>query len=174
MNAMTITVTALLSAGLLWLAWVFNRLVSLRNRCRNAWSQIEVQLERRSELVVKLAAAVREYAAHEKGLFEKITKRRTEALSAGAPEARADAEGRFSGDIKNLIAVSEAYPGLKADGNFLSLMDELTDIEDRIRFSRQFYNDTVMLYNTAVSTFPERLVAGLFSFEEAQYFEIGG
>ena len=157
-------------AIVVWFAVTFNLLVTLRNRCANARSQIDVQLKLRYELVPKLVRMVKEYAAHERKALERVTEARTKAISAGTIAEQAGAERVLDESLKSLFAVAEGYPELKASGNFLKLHDELTEVEDQIRFARQFYNDIVMRYNTRREIFPNSIIAVLFHFEEEEFF----
>lgn len=150
---------------------IYNRLVLLRNRVDNAWSQIDVQLKRRYDLIPNLVETVKGYAKHESGVFERVTEARSAAMGAQGVEQRAEAENVLTGALKTLFAVAEAYPDLKANTNFLQLQDQLTDTENKIAYSRQFYNDTVMTYNTATQTFPNNILAGIFGFGTREYFE---
>ncbi len=170
MNLIGIVVLVGCGAVIVWLAVTHNLLVTLRNRCSNARSQIDVQLKLRYELVPKLVRVVKGYAGHERETIERVTEARTRAISAGTPAEQAQSELALEDALKSLFAVVEGYPELKASENFLKLHDELTEIEDRIRFARQFYNDIVMRYNTRREVFPNVLVANLFGFGEAGYF----
>ncbi len=158
--------------GIIALIAIYNRLVVLRNRIDNAWSQIDVQLKRRYDLIPNLIETVKGYAKHEKELFENVTKARTQAISAGSVEDQAQAENMLTGTLKSLFAVAENYPELKANQNFMMLQEELAGTEGKIAFARQFFNDTVMLFNTAIQTFPNNMIAGVFGFNEREYFEI--
>jgi LemA protein len=151
---------------------IYNRLVTLRNRVDNSWSQIDVQLKRRYDLIPNLVESVKGYAAHETSVFEKVTQARADAISAGSVGDQSQAENQLTDALKSLFAVAEAYPDLKANQNFLKLQDELTDTEGKIAYARQFYNDSVMTYNTATQTFPNNAVAGMFGFKDRDYFEI--
>ena len=150
---------------------IYNSLVRLRNRIDNAWSQIDVQLKRRYDLIPNLVESVKGYAAHEKGTFEAVTQARAAALNAQGPAEQAQAENMLSGALKSMFAVAEAYPDLKANQNFLNLQEELTSTEDRIAYSRQFYNDSVLSYNNKIQTLPSSMIAGMFNFEKREYFE---
>jgi len=150
---------------------IYNRLVVQRNRVDNAWSQIDVQLKRRYDLIPNLVETVKGYAAHETGVFEKVTQARANAINAQGVEAQGQAENMLSGALKSLFAVAEAYPDLKANENFLNLQNELTNTEGKIAYARQFYNDSVMMFNTAIQTVPSNIVAGMFGFKEREYFE---
>jgi LemA protein len=168
-----VVVACVLAASIvLWGVITYNLFVRLRNRCINQWSQIDIQLKRRYELIPELVRIVRGYASHEKELFERITAARTEAINAGALSDRARAEGAIDGTVKSLFAVAEDYPDLRADENFLDLQKELKKTEEKIRFARQFYNDTVMRYNVAIDTFPNLVLAFIFRFEAEDFFEL--
>jgi LemA protein len=150
---------------------LYNRLIVLRNRVDNAWAQIEVQLKRRYDLIPNLVNTVKGYAAHEAGTLEAVTQARANAINAQGVEAQAQAENMLSGALKSLFAVAEAYPDLKANTTFLDLQTQLTDTENKIAYSRQFYNDSVMSFNTAIQSFPANLLAGMFGFKAREYFE---
>jgi LemA protein len=169
-------IVILVIAGLVLLLIVllvatYNGLVQLRNRIEAAWAQIDVQLKRRFDLIPNLVETVKGYAAHEQGTFEKVTQARNMAMNATGPAEAAQADNVLSGALKSLFAVSEAYPDLKANQNFLNLQEELTATEDKISYARQFYNDTVYKYNTKIQSVPANLIAGPFHFTEREYFE---
>ena len=149
----------------------YNGLVRQRNRIDNAWSQIDVQLKRRYDLIPNLVETVKGYAAHERQVFENVTQARANAINAQGPAQQGEAENVLSGALRSLFAVAEAYPELKANQNFLSLQEELTSTEDRVAYARQFYNDSVLSYNNKLQTFPRNVIAGMFSFEKREYFE---
>ena len=151
---------------------LYNRLVVLRNRVDNSWSQIDVQLRRRYDLIPNLVETVKGYATHESETFEKVTQARNMAVDAGSVAEQGQAENMLTGALKSLFAVAEAYPELKANTNFLKLQEELSGTEGKIAYARQFYNDSVMSYNTAIQSFPANLLAGMFGFTEREYFEI--
>ena len=155
----------------LYVIVTYNGLVRLRNRIQNAWAQIDVQLRRRYDLIPNLVETVKGYAAHEKGTFEAVTQARANAINAQGPAAQAQAENMISGALKSLFAVSEAYPDLKANQNFLSLQEELSGTEGRISYARQYYNDAVLRLNTKIQSFPSNILAGMFGFKEHEYFE---
>lgn len=155
-----------------WLALTYNRFVTLRNRVREAWADIDVQLKRRYDLIPNLVETVKGYATHEKELLENVTKARAQAMGAQTIKERGDAENALSQTLKSLFAVSENYPQLKASENFLELQRELTDTEDKIQASRRFYNGNVRDFNTMLQSFPQNTVAGVFSFKAAEFFEI--
>ena len=170
---MTVLIVVLVVAVVLiaWLVGIYNRLVKLRNQFKNAFSQIDVQLKRRYDLIPNLVNTVKGYAAHERGVFESVTQARANAINAQGPAQQAEAENVLSGALKSLFAVAEAYPDLKANQNFLSLQEELTSTEDRVAYARQFYNDSVLSYNNKLQTFPRNVIAGMFNFEKREYFE---
>jgi len=152
----------------------YNGLVRLRNQVRNAWSQIDVQLKRRHDLIPNLVETVKGYAAHERQTLEAVTSARNLALQAvghGAG-AQSKAEGELSGALSRLLAVAENYPDLKANQNFLALQEELSSTENKISFSRQFYNDSVLTYNNKVQMFPSNVVAGMMGFKMGEFFEV--
>jgi len=151
---------------------LYNRLVTLRNRVENAWSQIDVQLRRRYDLIPNIVETVKGYAAHEKEALERVIQARSVAMAAQGVEQQSQAENMLTGTLKSLFALSEAYPDLKANQNFLMLQEELTGTEGKIAYARQFYNDSVMSYNMAIQQFPANVIAGMFRFAERPYFEI--
>jgi LemA protein len=152
--------------------WIFNRLVTLRTRVDNGWSQIDVQLRRRADLIPNLVETVKGYAAHERELFERVTEARARSLGATGVADQADAEKQVSAGLRQLLAVVENYPDLKANENFLALQEELIGTESKIAYARQFYNDQVMRLNTLIQSFPSSIVARLFGFQERPFFEI--
>ncbi|HEY3246903.1 MAG TPA: LemA family protein [bacterium] len=164
---MTLLILLLLSFVLL-----YNGLVKWRNTVASAWAQIDVQLKRRYDLIPNLVEAVRGYARHERELFETIARVRSSALAAGTPQAVADAELQLAPAIRSLFAVAEAYPQLKADQNFRTLMEELTATENKVAFARQYYNDSVRVYNTKIQQFPAALIAGWLRFRPSDYLEV--
>ena len=149
----------------------YNGLVKRRNQVDNAWSQIDVQLKRRHDLIPNLVETVKGYAAHERGTFEAVTTARANAINAQTPAEQAQAENVLSGALKSLFAVAEAYPDLKANQNFLNLQEELTSAEDRVAYARQYYNDSVLSYNTQIQKFPTNLLAGMFNFDRREFFD---
>lgn len=151
---------------------VYNRLVTLRNRCDNAWAQIDVQLRRRYDLIPNLVATVKGYAAHEKDTLERVVAARDAAMSAKGTDGRGAAESALTGTLKSLFALAEAYPDLKANASFLDLQKQLSDTEGKIAYARQFFNDSVMSFNMAIQQFPANLIASTFGFRERVYFEI--
>ncbi len=156
----------------LWVIVNYNGLVALKNRAKEAWSDIDVQLKRRYDLIPNLVEIVKGYATHERELFEKVTQARANAMGASGVKGKADAENMLSGTLKSLFAVSENYPELKASTNFLELQRELTDTEDKIQASRRFYNTNVRDLNIKIESFPANLIAGMFGFAKMDLFEI--
>lgn len=159
----------------LWVALTYNRLVVLRNRAKEAWSDIDVQLRRRYDLIPNLVETVKGYAAHEKSVFENVTKARANAISAqqsGDPQKVAEAENFLSGTLKTLFAVVENYPDLKASANFMELQRELRDTEDKIQAARRFYNTNVRDLNIKIESFPVNIVANALRFTKMNFFEI--
>lgn len=155
-----------------WLIAAYNHFVQLRNRVKEAWSDIEVQMKRRYDLIPNLLETVKGYAAHEKDVFEKVTQARAAAIGAQSIQEHAKAENMLSGALKSLFAVAEAYPQLRANENFLELQRELTDTEDKIQAARRFYNGNVRDMNTLIESFPSNLVAKLFNFAAQEFFEL--
>ena len=157
---------------LIYIVYIYNSLVTLRNRVKNAWSQIDVQLKRRTDLIPNLVETVKGYATHEKTVFENVTKARSSLMNAKTVQENAEANNQLTNTLKSLFAVAENYPELKASENFRELQRQLTETEDKIAYSRQFYNDTVLMYNNKVQMFPSNLMASMFKFTEAEFFEI--
>ncbi len=156
----------------LWLVGSFNGLVRARNRVKEAWSDINVQLRRRHDLIPNLVETVKGYAAHEQDVLEKVIKARTEAVTAGSMQQKGQAENILSGALKNLFALSEAYPTLRANENFLKLQDELSDTENKIQASRRFYNTNVRDFNTKIEVFPTNLIASSMGFHREEFFQL--
>lgn len=150
---------------------MYNNLVSLRNRVKNSYSQIDVQLKRRNDLIPNLVETVKGYAAHEKGVLEEVTKARSNVMSASSIEETSAADNQLTGALKTLFAVAENYPDLKANSNFQQLQTELSETEDKISYARQFYNDVVLKYNNACQKFPSNIMARLFGFKEEEFFK---
>jgi len=155
-----------------WAVFAYNRLVLLTNRAKEAWADIQVQLKRRYDLIPNLVETVKGYASHESSAFENVTKARASAMSAGSTAEKAQAENQLSGALKTLFAVSEAYPDLKANQNFLQLQQELGDTEDKIQAARRFYNGNVRDLNTTEQSFPGNLIASSFGFKPMDLFEL--
>ena len=158
----------------LWLMTSYNGLVTLRQSVKNAWAQIDVQLKRRHDLIPNLVNTVKGYAAHEKETFERVINARSRATSATSAAEAIKAEGELSSALSRLLAVSEAYPELKANQNFIALQEELTGTENRIAHARQFYNDSAARLNTQIQIFPTVVIAGMFGFKEEPFFEAPG
>jgi LemA protein len=169
---MWIILIALIVFVLLWFAATYNGLVGLRNRVRNAWSQIDVQLKRRYDLIPNLVETAKGYMAYEKEVLENVTKARQQGIDAKTVKDQAAAENLITSTLRTLFAVVENYPDLKANQNMLALQEELTSTENKISFARQFYNDSVMKYNTRVQRIPTKFVADLFSFKQEEFFEV--
>ena len=167
MGYMTLGIIALL---IIIVIAIYNSLVMKRNKVKNSWSQIDVQLKRRFDLIPNLVETVKGYAAHEKQTLDAVISARSKFLSANTPEDMMKANGELSQVLGRLFAVSEAYPELKANVNFMQLQEELSKTEDKIGYARQFYNDTVMEYNNAVQMFPTAIIASMFGFKEEPYF----
>jgi LemA protein len=157
----------------IWLIGIFNGLVRLRNAVKNAWSQIDVQLKRRYDLIPNLVETVKGYAKHERETLEAVIQARQQAINiTDSVIDKAKAENMLSQTLRSLFAVSENYPDLKANQNFLALQEELTSTENKISFARQFYNDSAMTYNNKTEMFPSNIVAGMFNFKHADFFEV--
>ena len=155
-----------------WVVAMYNGLVVLRNRFENAWSQIDVQLKRRTDLIPNLLETVKGYAAHEKEVFTKVTEARSALMNAQGVQDQAQANNMLTGALKTLFAVAEAYPELKANQNFMMLQEELSGTESKIAYARQFYNDTVLKYDNKREKFPSNIIANLFGFKDREYFEV--
>lgn len=163
----------IIAAGIvLWVIFTYNRLITFRNRTKEAWSDIDVQLKRRYNLIPNLVETVKGYATHERELFENVTKARTQAMGAQTMEEHSKAENFLSSTLKSLFAVTENYPDLKASQNFLELQRELRDTEDKIQSSRRFYNGNVRDMNIKIESFPANIIANSFKFKKADFFEI--
>lgn len=166
-------IPAIVILVVIWLATTYNSFISLRNRAREAWADIEVQLKRRYDLIPNLVNTVKGYATHESTAFEKVTAARSAAMGATGPNsAHAQAENMLSGALKSLFAISEAYPDLKANTNFLELQRELSDTENKIQASRRFYNTNVRDLNTSVESFPGNMIAGMFGLQKMEFFDL--
>lgn len=155
-----------------WVGAVYNGLVSLRNRAKEAWSDIDVQLKRRYDLIPNLVETVKGYATHEREAFENVTAARSRAMGATNPKEKAEAENALSGTLKTLFAVSENYPQLRASENFQKLQDELSDTENKIQAARRFYNGNARDLNIKIESFPSNLIASIFGFKQMEFFEI--
>jgi LemA protein len=163
---------AVLGAAALWAISLYNRLVQLRNGSESAWSDIDVQLKRRWELIPNLVETVKGYAQHERATFEQVTAARSQAMQATTPAEHASAEANLQGVLKSLFAVAEAYPELRANENFLGLQRELSGLEEAIQNARRYYNAVVRDLNTAIESFPANLVASTLGFSKREYFEL--
>ena len=157
----------------LWAIVSFNGLVTFRNRAKEAWADIDVQLKRRYDLIPNLVETVKGYAKHESSAFENVTKARSAAMGAGNIAEKGAAENMLAGALKSVFAIAEAYPDLKANTNFLGLQNELSDTENKIQAARRFYNGVVTEYNTKVQTIPTNIFAKMFGFQESEFFELG-
>ena len=157
--------------AVLFFIFTYNSLVAKRMQIDNSWSQIDVQLKRRFDLVPNLVETVNGYAKHEKSLFENVTKARAAVAGASGMAGKAQAENMLSSTLKSLFAVAENYPDLKANENFKMLQEELSGIENKVAYARQFYNDTVLSYNTAIQTLPTNMIAGMFGFTPREFFK---
>lgn len=167
-----IVVLVLVAFAVFILAGMYNSLVQLRVRAESAWSDIDVQLKRRHDLIPNLVETVKGYAAHEKGTFENIAKFRSMAMQASSPADKAQAENQLTGALKSLFAVAENYPQLQASQEFTELQNSLNSIEDNIQNARRYYNAVVRDYNTRVQSFPANIIAGMFGFQARQFFEV--
>src|SRR6056297_720560 len=156
----------------IWIIATYNKLVTERKKVQNSWSQIDVQLKRRSDLIPNLVNSVKGYMKHESGTLEKVMEARNKAVNAGSSNQRMEAEGEVSGALGRLFAVMENYPDLKANQNVMSLQTELSNTENKIAYSRQFYNDITMKYNTAIEVFPSNIIAKSFGFKPFEFFTI--
>ena len=173
-TATLIVVAVVVVVALVASVIMYNGLVRRRNQVDNAWSQIDVQLKRRYDLIPNLVETVKGYAGHERGTLEAVTEARAAAISAQGPAEQANAENVLTGALKSLFAVAESYPDLRASQNFLELQRELSATEDRAAYARQYYNDTVLTYNNAVATVPQSIFAALFKCRPSEYFQAGG
>ena len=156
---------------ILWIIAIYNGLVRLRQKVKNSWSQIEVQLQRRFDLIPNLVETVKGYAKHESGVFEKVAGLRTSWANASSISEKTQIANELSGALKTIMAVSENYPELKANQNFIDLQEQLQETENKLAFSRQFYNDTVTMYNTKLEVFPSNIIAAMFGFKSETLFK---
>src|SRR6202008_3942382 len=173
MTTSTVIVLAVIVILIIWAIGVYNSLVSMRQRVNQAYADIDVQLKQRHDLVPNLVETVKGYAAHERGTLDEVVRARNAAVSAQGPAQQAAAENMLSRALRQLFALSEAYPDLKANANFQQLQAELTDIENKIAASRRFFNNTVSEYNTGIAQFPAALFAGMFGFGPREFFDVG-
>jgi len=165
-------IIGIVAALVLWLVLMYNKLIMLRNRVRNSWSQVDVVMKNRFDLIPNLLETVKGYADYEKNTLNQLTELRTKYTTAESVVEKADAGAQTSGLLRQLMVSLENYPDLKASENFLYLKEQLSEVEDKIRFARQFYNDAVERYNTTVMSFPANLLAGMFGFREESFFNI--
>lgn len=165
-------ILAVIVAFVLFLIAKYNGFITLRTRAEEAWADIDVQLKRRYDLIPNLVNTVKGYATHESTAFEKVTEARSKAMQAGTRAEKGEAENELTGTLKSLFAISEAYPDLKANTNFMELQRELSDTENKIMASRRFYNSNVRDFNTGVQTFPGNVIAGMFKFTQLEFFEL--
>lgn len=169
---MKIVIIVVVILVIAFLVWQYNRLIGMKNRVESGWAQIDVQLQRRYDLIPNLVETVKGYAAHEAGTLQAVTEARNMAQQAQGPAAQGQAENLLTGALKSLFAVSEAYPDLKANQNFMQLQEELTGTEGRIAYARQFYNEAVQTFNTAIQQIPGNVFAGPMKLTEREYFEL--
>jgi LemA protein len=167
-----IIILIIVGAVVFWAILTYNSLIAFKNRVEEAWSDIDVQLKRRYDLIPNLVNTVKGYASHEKETFQNVTEARTKAMQAQSPQEKGQAENFLSETLKSLFAVSENYPDLKANENFLELQRELTDTENKVQASRRFYNGNVRDYNTKIETVPTNIIAGVFNFSVREFFEL--
>lgn len=172
MNTALYIVLGIIALVALWLITIYNGLIRLKNRVDEGWSDIDVQLKRRYDLIPNLVETVKGYAKHERELFEKVTKARATAMSAQGVEEKGKAENMLAGTLKSLFAVAENYPDLKASENFAKLQDELSDTENKIQAARRFYNGMVRDFNTKIQVFPNNMIARQLGFKDREFFEI--
>lgn len=168
--SISLVLIIIVAVVIVWAIAIYNKLVRLKNGIENAWSQIDVQLRRRYDLIPNLVETVKGYAAHEKGVFEEVTKARAAMESAKTVAEQGEAQNMITNALRSVFAVAEAYPELKANQNFMMLQDELTNTEGKIALARQFYNDAVMSFNTMIQSFPSNIIANMFGFAQREYF----
>ena len=169
--SLNLIIIIVIAAAVGYILFIYNRLITVKMRVSEALSQIDVQLKRRTDLIPNLVETVKGYAKHEKDVLENVTKARASLMKAGTAQEKAEANNFLSDTLKSLFAVSENYPQLKANENFLALQEELTDTENKIAYSRQFYNSNVMDFNTKLQLFPDSLIANMFHFKPADFFK---
>ena len=172
MNKILLAIIVVVVLIALWIIGIYNGLIKLRNRVKEAWSDIDVQLKRRYDLIPNLVATVKGYMKHEEGVLTKVTEARTKAMQAQGIEAKGQAENMLSSTLKSLFAVAESYPDLKASENFLQLQDEISDTENKIQAARRFYNGQVRDFNTKIQVFPTNIIAGMLKFKAWDFFAI--
>ncbi len=164
---------AVVAIVVLWVIFTYNRFVTLVNRVKESWADIDVQLKRRYDLIPNLVNSVKGYVAHERGVLEKVTEARTRAMQAGTVKEHEQSENMLTGALKSLFAVAENYPNLKANENFVELQRELSDTENKIQAARRFYNTNTRDLNTKIESFPANVIAGMFHFRKSDFFELG-
>ena len=174
MSIILIILIIIIIAIILAIVGLYNGLVTARNKVKNAWAQIDVQLNRRADLIPNLVETVKGYAAHESSVFEDVSAARAGLMNANGVKEISDANNQLTSTLKTLFAVAENYPELKANENFKELQAQLAQTEDKIAYSRQFYNDSVLMYNNKCQTFPSNIIANSFGFKEADFFEAAG
>ena len=174
MNLLLILLIVIIIIIIIAVISLYNGLVTARNKVKNAWAQIDVQLNRRADLIPNLVETVKGYAGHEKTVFEDVTAARAGLMNANGVKEISEANNQLSSTLKTLFAVAENYPDLKANENFKDLQAQLSQTEDKIAYSRQFYNDCVLMYNNKCETFPSSIFAGMFNFKQADFFEAAG
>lgn len=174
MNLLLILLIVIIIIIIIAVIFLYNGLVTARNKVKNAWAQIDVQLNRRADLIPNLVETVKGYAGHEKTVFEDVTAARAGLMNANGVKEISEANNQLSSTLKTLFAVAENYPDLKANENFKDLQAQLSQTEDKIAYSRQFYNDCVLMYNNKCETFPSSIFAGMFNFKQADFFEAAG
>ncbi|PLS32034.1 LemA family protein [Bifidobacterium margollesii] len=172
MNLTVVILVVIVAIVLIWAVMTYNALVSLRNKVDNGWSQIDVQLKRRADLIPNLVETVKGYASHESQTFQAVTEARARAAAATTTAERAAAEQQVGQALMNLLATAEAYPQLQANQNFIDLQGQLRELEEKIAYARQFFNDIVLKYNTKIQTVPSNIVAGMFHFTEREFFKV--
>ena len=173
MEPLTIAIVTIIVLVVLWVIFSYNSLIRSRNRVKEAWSDIDVQLKRRYDLIPNLVETVKGYASHERETLEKVVQARSAAINAKGVKEQQDAENMLTGALKSIFALSEAYPDLKASQNFAKLQDELTDTENKIQAARRFYNSNVLTFNTKIQQFPTNIMASMFKFGKSDFFEVG-
>ena len=173
MSTSAIVILAVIVVVIVWAIGIYNGLISMRQRVSQAFADVDVQLKQRHDLIPNLVETVKGYAAHERGTLEEVVKARNAAVSAQGPAQQAAAENMLSGALRQLFALSEAYPDLKANANFQQLQAELTDLENKIAASRRFFNNAVQEYNTGIQQMPAALFAGMFGFTRKDFFDLG-
>ncbi len=172
MGPIMIVIIVVLVLLVLYVISIYNKLVNSKNKVENQFSQVDIQLKRRADLIPNLVETVKGYTKHEEGTFTKVVEARNKALSANSINEKIEANNELSGALSKLLMLSEAYPDLKANENFLSLQNDLKETEDKITYARQFYNDSAMDFNNVVEMFPSNIIASMFKFKEFEYFKI--